>query len=103
MAEARPGNNALVHHIIAFIREPGNPGLKDAPKGGAFAPNRNGGRAGAALGDSLAGCAPGVTPKVMLPGQAKMIKAGGDIGLQMHCTAKGTAGREPTGLGPVPA
>jgi len=33
MAEARPGNNALVHHIIAFIREPGSPWLKDAPKG----------------------------------------------------------------------
>src|SRR5579884_2728119 len=25
IAEARPGNAALVHHIIAFIREPGNP------------------------------------------------------------------------------
>jgi hypothetical protein len=25
VAEARPGNTKLVHHIIAFVREPGNP------------------------------------------------------------------------------
>ena len=101
MAEARPGNNALVHHIIAFIREPGNPWLKDAPKGVAFAPNRNGGRGGAALGDSLAGYAPGVTPKIMQPGQAKMIKAGSDIVLQMHYTANGTAGTDKSRVGIV--
>jgi mono/diheme cytochrome c family protein len=101
MAEARPGNNALVHHIIAFIREPGNPWLKDAPKGVAFAPRRNGGNGGAALGDSLAGYAPGVTPKIMQPGQAKMIKAGSDIVLQMHYTANGTAGTDKSRVGIV--
>ena len=101
MAEARPGNNALVHHIIAFIREPGSPWLKDAPKGVAFVPNRNGGRAGAALGDSLAGYAPGVTPRIMQPGQAKMIKAGSDIVLQMHYTANGTAGADKSRIGIV--
>jgi hypothetical protein len=100
MAEARPGNNALVHHIIAFIREPGNPWLKDAPKGVAFAPKRNGG-GGAALGDSLAGYAPGVTPKIMQPGQAKMIKAGSDIVVQMHYTANGTAGTDKSRVGIV--
>ncbi|MDP8980430.1 MAG: cytochrome c [Acidobacteriota bacterium] len=101
MAEARPGNNALVHHIIAFIREPGSPWLKDAPKGVAFAPNRNGGRSGAALGDSLAGYAPGVTPRVLQPGQAKLIKAGSDIVLQMHYTANGTAGADKSRIGLV--
>ncbi len=38
IAEARPGNPALVHHIIAFIREPGNAWLKDAEPGVPFVP-----------------------------------------------------------------
>ena len=40
MAEARPGNKALVHHIIAFIREPGNPWMKDAKPGVPFVPRQ---------------------------------------------------------------
>ena len=32
-AEVRPGNRAVVHHVIVFVREPGNPWLKDAPVG----------------------------------------------------------------------
>ncbi|MGH9664706.1 MAG: thiol-disulfide isomerase, partial [Bryobacteraceae bacterium] len=32
-AEARPGNRKIVHHIIAFIREPGSNWLKDAKPG----------------------------------------------------------------------
>jgi hypothetical protein len=35
LAEARPGNTKLVHHIIAFVREPGNPWMKDAKPGRA--------------------------------------------------------------------
>src|SRR5450432_2496631 len=38
IAEARPGNPALVHHIIAFIREPGNPWMREAKPGVPFAP-----------------------------------------------------------------
>jgi len=38
MAEARPGDRSVVHHIIAFIREPGNPWLKDAKIGVPFVP-----------------------------------------------------------------
>src|SRR5579859_2543268 len=32
LAEARPENRQLVHHIIAFIREPGSKWLKDASR-----------------------------------------------------------------------
>jgi hypothetical protein len=39
-AEARPGNRALVHHIIAFIREPGSKWLKDAKPGVPFVPEK---------------------------------------------------------------
>jgi len=32
MAEARPGNRQVVHHIIAFVVPPGNPSLSQMPK-----------------------------------------------------------------------
>ena len=32
-AEVRPGNRAIVHHVIAYLREPGSPWLKGAPIG----------------------------------------------------------------------
>ena len=38
-AEARPGNTKLVHHIIAFVREPGNDWLKDAKPGIPYVPH----------------------------------------------------------------
>src|SRR3982074_2436151 len=37
-AEARPGDRTRVHHIIAFIREPGSNWLKDAKPGIPFVP-----------------------------------------------------------------
>src|SRR5260370_28001363 len=46
----------------------------------------NGGGIG---GDFLAGYAPGTVPFVMPPGEAKLVKAGSDIVLQMHYTANG--------------
>jgi hypothetical protein len=102
MAEARPGNKALVHHIIAFIREPGNPWMKDAQPGVPYVPKRDGkGDGGAGIGDSLAGYAPGMTPQVLEPGQAKLLKAGSDIILQMHYTANGTAGTDRSRIGIV--
>jgi mono/diheme cytochrome c family protein len=102
MAEARPGNKALVHHIIAFIREPGNPWMKDAQPGVPYVPKRDGkSDGGAGIGDSLAGYAPGMTPQVLQPGQAKLLKAGSDIILQMHYTANGTAGTDRSRVGVV--
>ena len=104
MAEARPGDRTVVHHIIAFIREPGNPWLKDAKPGVAFAPRDEARKAeieaqrsgkkgrlegGGFGGDMLAGYAPGTVPNTMQPGQAKLIKAGSDIVLQLHYTANG--------------
>ena len=114
IAEARPGNPALVHHIIAFIREPGSPWLKDAEPGVPFVPkdhvrtenltpeqrrqqaSRNGGGFG---GDFLAGYAPGVTPFILRPGEARMVKAGSDIVLQMHYTANGKPGEDQSRIG----
>lgn len=98
MAEARPGNRALVHHIIAFIREPGSPFMKDAKPGVPFVPDKNSG-GGGGFADALAGYAPGMVPQVLKPGQAKLLKAGSDIILQMHYTATGTAGTDRSRVG----
>ena len=90
MAEARPGDPSVVHHILAFVREPGNPWLKGMPKGVAFIPHEHGGEGGGA-GDMLAGYAPGTLPNILRPGTAKLMPAGSDIVLQIHYTATGKA------------
>jgi hypothetical protein len=105
IAEARPGNPAVVHHIIAFIREPGSGWLKDAQPGVPFAPRekaRAKGNANSpmlALGDGLAGFAPGTTPQILKPGQAKLLKAGSDIVMQMHYTAMGKVATDKSRVG----
>jgi len=103
-SEARPGNRQLVHHIIAFIREPGSKWLKGAQPCVPFVPKKNkdgekdeGGRAG----DFLAGYAPGTMPVELAPGQAKLVKAGSDIVFQMHYTANGHAGIDRSKVGVV--
>jgi hypothetical protein len=116
LAEARPGNNKLVHHIIAFVREPGNPWMKDAKPGVPYAPKepelspedqKKQEEAEAKLpgipfpGDFLVGYAPGTVPVAIKPGRAKLIKAGSDLVLQMHYTANGTAGTDISKIGLV--
>src|SRR5882724_595964 len=103
-SEARPENRQLVHHIIAFIREPDSKWLKDAKPGVPFVPKKNkdgekdeGGR----TGDFLAGYAPGTMPVELAPGQAKLVKAGSDIVFQMHYTANGHAGNDRSKVGLV--
>jgi hypothetical protein len=114
MAEARPGDPAVIHHIIAFIREPGNPWLRNLKPGVAFdareaereaeaqpqkpGQHREGGGFG---GDFLAGYAPGTLPNIMEPGEAKLVPAGSDIILQLHYTANGKAATDISKVGVV--
>ena len=115
-AEARPGNTKLVHHIIAFVREPGNDWLKDAKPGIPYVPHdpelspedqKKQDEAEAKLpgipfpGDFLVAYAPGTVPEAIKPGRAKLIKAGSDIVLQMHYTSNGTAGIDISKIGLV--
>jgi hypothetical protein len=99
MAEARPGNREVVHHIIAFIREPGSKWLAGYPVGQAFIPKRGGGEAGAA--GYLAGYAPGMPPNEFRPGQAMLLKAGSEIVFQMHYTANGKSATDQSKIGIV--
>jgi hypothetical protein len=117
-AEVRPGNRAVVHHVIAFIRPPGSQWFKGAPVGVPFVPpkaqrsrasaNNNrrseggggddGGMAGIQL---LVGYAPGLQEQKAAPGRGKMIPAGSDIVLQLHYTANGKATTDQTKIGLV--
>jgi hypothetical protein len=50
-------------------------------------------------GEFLVGYAPGLPPETLKPGQAKLVKAGSDIILQMHYTANGKAGQDRSRVG----
>lgn len=119
-AEVRPGNRAVVHHVIAFIRSPESQWMRDAKPGEFFVPkktqddsaNKNENpekqatsndqprpRRRGEIGDLLVGYAPGIQPLDLHNDQAKLIKAGSDIILQLHYTANGTSGVDKTKIG----
>lgn len=95
-AEVRPGNRGVVHHVIVYVREPGNPWLKNAPPGVAYVPAVRGERA---QGEYLAGYTPGKPAMQLAPGQAKLIKAGSDLVFQMHYTTNGKPASDQTKVG----
>jgi len=104
-AEARPTDRSHVHHIIAFIREPGSKWLKDAKPGIPFVPNKEAEDKDADTSelpsDFLVGYAPGQPPEQYTPGQAKLIRAGSDIILQVHYTTDGKPGKDQSRIGLV--
>ena len=92
MAEARPSNRAVVHHIIVFVRDPTSTWLRGYPVGRAFAAGDQG--EGPATGEILTDFVPGAPPLMLRPGQAKLIKAGSDLVFQMHYTTNGKAAKD---------
>jgi len=106
-AEARPGDRAHVHHVIAYIREPGSQWLKDAKPGIPFVPKKATSEEKKdkekvdGPGDMLASFAPGQPPEKFPEGQAKLIKGGSDIFIQVHYTTNGTASTDRTRIGLV--
>jgi hypothetical protein len=79
MAEVRPGNRSVVHHVIVMVDT------------GTGARNQ----------EYLAGYAPGMTPQIWKPGQARLIKAGATLIFQMHYTAIGKPAQDRTRIGLV--
>lgn len=102
MAEVRPGNRAMVHHVIAYIRDGSSKWMRDKKPGELFVPeaDANGNRS-SLNGDLLSGFAPGLPPSILEPGQGRLIKAGSDIVLQLHYTANGHAGEDRTKVGVI--
>ena len=70
--EARPDNVAVVHHIIAYVIEPGSDPSEEK--------NRR----------MLVGYAPGSIPTEMEEGTAMHVKAGSKLIFEMHYTPNGT-------------
>lgn len=102
--EARPTDRSRVHHIIAFIREPGSLWLKDAKPGIPFIPEKpkdEDADKSPLPGDWLVGYAPGQPPEGFGPGQAKLIKAGSDLIIQVHYTTNGKPSADQSRIGLV--
>ncbi|HLG17629.1 MAG TPA: thiol-disulfide isomerase [Blastocatellia bacterium] len=83
--EIRPGNRAVVHHVIAFTQEPG-------------ASRRGAGGEAQARGQ-LGGITPNKTGVTFAPGTARLLKAGSNIVFQMHYTTNGEASKDRTSIG----
>ena len=106
--EARPGNRALVHHILVYYEAPPD-GPRVAP---AIQPNREhsqitdqnepGNRPPRRTGMPsrlLATYAPGTDAQVFPAGTALRLAPGGTLHLQVHYTANGTAGTDRSKVG----
>jgi hypothetical protein len=104
-AEVRPTDRSVVHHIIAFVREPKSNWFKGQVPGEFFiAPQvktKEEPDTSALPSDFLVGYAPGQPAEILQPGEAKLIKAGSDFVFQVHYTPNGKAVRDQTKLGIV--
>jgi hypothetical protein len=86
-AELRPGNRAVLHHIIVTVAPRGTADLESGET------SRRGG------GDKLCGFAPGEQPKIFPAGTAKLVPAGSDLIFQLHYTPNGSAAKDRSYLG----
>ena len=104
-AEVRPTERSVVHHIIAYVREPGSNYFKDQKPGEFFeAPPAKTDEivdSSALPSDFLVGYAPGQPAEILPAGEAKLVKAGSDIVFEVHYTPNGTAVMDRTKLGLV--
>jgi Copper type II ascorbate-dependent monooxygenase, C-terminal domain len=102
-AEVRPTKRSVVHHIIAYVREPGSNYFKGQKPGEFFEappPKTDEPVDTSALpSDFLVGYAPGQPAEILRPGEAKLIKAGSDIVFEVHYTPNGKAVMDRTKLG----
>jgi mono/diheme cytochrome c family protein len=81
--EARAGNLSVVHHIVMYVREPGE---RARQRGRDKQFN---------IGDGILGAlSPGQTPFIAKPGQAKLIKSGSQLVFQMHYTPNGEEAKD---------
>ncbi len=109
--EVRPGNKAVVHHIVMFVRPPGVKFMPDAKPGVAYVPPRDpdddkhrpdtgAGAFQFVNAVQMVGVyVPGGVPYELQPGQARLVPKGSDIVFQMHYTANGKAGQDQSRIG----
>jgi hypothetical protein len=109
-AEIRPGNRALMHHAVVYMRTPGSKWLREYPTGVPFVPAPRPGREtrssdgdrtseGTAADEWLVGYVPGAPPYTLPDDTAFLVQAGSDFVLQLHYTSNGTAASDLTRIG----
>jgi len=114
--EVRPGNKAVVHHVVLYARPKGSQFMADAKPGVPYVP-ANAGRApqqrppqsdranlyginGGAY-EMAAVYVPGGIAYHTLPGQARLIPAGADLIFEIHYTANGKDGVDRSKVGMI--
>jgi hypothetical protein len=111
-AEIRPGNRSVVHHIVAFTREPGSKWLREYPVNRPFVPAPRPGKTrrssdgdrleeGSLNDEWLVGYAPGMPSDRFRPGQARLLKKGSDIVLSLHYTTNGKPAEDRSRVGVI--
>ena len=104
MSETRPSDRSVVHHMVVFVRDPQSKWLRgEAEPGVPFRPPKEAGRndVGGGGNEILTVYTPGMVPDVLAPNQARLIKAGSDLVLQIHYTTNGKATHDQTKIGLV--
>jgi hypothetical protein len=101
IAETRPSDRAVVHHLVVFIRDPKSQWLREAKPGVPFVPATRGDLRdiGGGGNEILTVYTPGMVPDKWQPNQGRLIKAGSDLVLQIHYTTKGKATTDQTKVG----
>jgi peroxiredoxin len=82
--EPKPGNPAVVHHVVMYIQPPDGPSK---------------GRTGRLRTDWLAAFAPGLRPQVLPDEYARLIPAGSKLIFELHYTPNGVAQEDRSYLG----
>jgi len=102
MIETRPSDPSVVHHVVVFVRDPDSPWLRGAPPQTPIVPEGNARAHVGGFGNEILHIyTPGNVPDVFPPGQAKRIRAGSDLVLQMHYTSTNRSTEDQTRLGLV--
>src|SRR5258706_9823730 len=103
LLEVRPTDRAVVHHIIAYLREPGSNYFKDQkPEVFFIAPPprvEEKTDTSALPSDFLVGYAPAQPAEILHSGEGKLIKASSDIVFEVHYTPNGKPTTHQTRLG----
>jgi peroxiredoxin len=71
-SQVRPGNPSVVHHLVVFMLPPGQRGTNPVDL------------------DFLAAYSPGMPPRILPEGLAKVVPAGSKLLVQVHYTPRGT-------------
>jgi mono/diheme cytochrome c family protein len=98
--EIRPGSPSVVHHVLAFSRDPNAIGREPAfaLRVPAVGTRQAGGTSSNSRGVLIATTAPGTNAQIFPEGHAMRIGAGSVLTFQVHYTANGKATRDKTAI-----